>query len=105
MPATHRLLIPRSWQENRRIAGLLLIVFVTVISLNFPSPAIAAANLTITPITWGVMGLDSNDVTTGPNEFPVGARVCNTGTTAASNVVANLVWDTANANIDLQTGS
>ena len=43
--------------------------------------------LTITPITWGVVGLDSNNVTTGPNLFPVGARICNTGTTAATNVV------------------
>lgn len=61
--------------------------------------------LTITPITWGVVGLDSNNVTTGPNLFPVGARICNTGTTAATNVVSNFVWDSANALINVRTGS
>src|SRR5262245_31238828 len=52
----------------------------------------AAAVLTVTPITWGVIGLDSNDVTVGPNDFPVGARICNTGTTAATNVVSAWNW-------------
>lgn len=61
--------------------------------------------LAITPITWGVVGLDSNNVTTGPNVFPVGARVCNTGTSNATNVASTFVWDTANALINLRTGS
>lgn len=61
--------------------------------------------LTITPITWGVVGLDSNNVNDGPNLFPVGARVCNTGTTAATNVVSSFVWTSANVNINLRTGS
>src|SRR5436190_9304555 len=50
-----------------------------VSALAEPAPAMAAPSLTIAPITWGVIGLDSNDVTVGPNLFPVGARVCNTG--------------------------
>ncbi len=53
----------------------------------------AAASLTITPITWNVVGLDSNDVTAGPNNFPVGARVCNTGDVDLTGVVADFVWD------------
>jgi uncharacterized repeat protein (TIGR01451 family) len=57
--------------------------------------------LTIVPITWNVIGLDSNNVNAGPNTFPVGARVTNTGATAMTNVAAQLVWDTANANINL----
>lgn len=68
-------------------------------------PALAQPILTITPITWNVVGLDSNDVTTGPNNFPVGARVCNTGDTDATNVTSAFVWDTANAFIDLRPGS
>ena len=68
-------------------------------------PALAAANLTITPITWNVVGLDSNDVTTGPNNFPVGARVCNTGDVAATNVTSAFVWDTPDAFIDSRPGS
>ncbi|MEJ2447747.1 MAG: hypothetical protein P8Y37_07375, partial [Anaerolineales bacterium] len=39
--------------------------------------AYAAASLTIEPLTWNVIGLDSNNVNVGPNNFPVGARVCN----------------------------
>ena len=61
--------------------------------------------LTVAPITWNVVGLDSNDVNVGPNNFPVGARVCNSGTTAATNVVADFVWDSADAYIDLRAGS
>src|SRR5690349_15460531 len=71
---------------------------------NF-SPALAAAALTITPITWNVIGLDSNKVTVGPNTYPVGARVCNTGDATATNVVATLNWDTTNTFIDLVAGS
>ena len=67
--------------------------------------ASAAPALTIVPITWNVIGLDSNDVTTGPNEFLSGAKICNTGASAATNVVATFVWDTANGNINLQPGS
>src|SRR4051812_12591212 len=38
-----------------------------------PGKAEAAPVLTITPMTWGVAGLDSNNVTVGPNVFPVSA--------------------------------
>lgn len=51
-------------------------------------PAAAAADLSITPITWNVVGLKSNDVGKGPATFPVGARVCNTGDTLATGVTA-----------------
>jgi uncharacterized repeat protein (TIGR01451 family) len=57
------------------------------------SPAAADAILVATPITWNVVGLDSNNVNVGPNNFPVGARVCNTGADPATNVSANFVWD------------
>src|SRR5690349_2699922 len=79
-----------------------LIVFV-LSALPFQS-AQAAPILTITPITWNVVGLDSNNVNVGPNNFPVGARVCNTGS-AASNLVATFVWDTSNPYVDLRSGS
>ena len=68
-------------------------------------PALAQPILTITPITWNVVGLDSNDVTTGPNNFPVGARVCNTGDTDAINVTSAFVWDSADTLINLRPGS
>ena len=65
----------------------------------------AAASLSVTPITWNILGLDSNSPATGPNRFPVAARVCNTGTASLSNVVATFNWDSANANINLRAGS
>jgi hypothetical protein len=57
-----------------------------------PMPAArAAAVLDIQPITWHVIGLDSNNVTIGPDIFSVGARVCNIGDTDATNVTVTLV--------------
>src|SRR2546421_3976024 len=61
----------------------------------------AYAGLTITPTTWNVIGLDSNNVNSGPNTFQTGARVCNTGGAAVTNVTSNLIWDTSNAFINL----
>ena len=72
------------------VAALAALAFgVYAASLNAaPGP------LTVTPITWDVLGLDSNNVNTGPNVFPVGVRVCNTGSDPATNVVATWAWKT-----------
>ncbi len=86
-----------------RLAALLMGVAISVAPLS-AQPAAAAVSLTISPITWDVVGLDSNDVSTGPNRFPVGARVCAVGGTATS-VTAAFTWDTANANVNLRPGS
>src|SRR5215213_5743180 len=56
----------------------------------------AYAQLSITPTTWNILGLDSNKVTVGPNVYPVGVRVCNTGGTLLNNVVATFYWDSSN---------
>src|SRR5688572_21183620 len=61
-----------------------------------PATVRAAAQLTIEPITWNIIGLDSNTPATGPSSFPVGARVCNTGDATATNLVSNFVWDSVN---------
>jgi len=82
------------------VAGALSIVWALP-----PFPVFAAASLTVTPITWNVVGLDSNDVNVGPNNFPVGARVCNTGDAAATNVESHFVWDTTDTYINLRPGS
>ncbi|MFP5289266.1 MAG: hypothetical protein ACLGI9_26265, partial [Thermoanaerobaculia bacterium] len=70
-----------------------------------PVPAFADASLSITPITWNIIGLDSNNVNVGPNHFPVGARVCNTGDAPATNVTSAFVWDSANPLINLRPGT
>lgn len=59
-----------------------------------------AAALTIETITWDVVGLDSNDVTTGPNTYPVGVRVCATGG-AVSDITVALAWDSFNPYLNL----
>jgi uncharacterized repeat protein (TIGR01451 family) len=70
-----------------------------------PASAFADASLSITPITWNIIGLDSNNVNVGPNHFPVGARVCNTGDAPATNVTSAFVWDSANPLINLRPGT
>jgi uncharacterized repeat protein (TIGR01451 family) len=82
-----------------RYAIALLICAAAAVTL----PLQAATTLTVTPLTWNVIGLDSNSPTSGPRYFPVGARVCSS--VATSNVAVNYVWDTANANVNLRSGS
>jgi uncharacterized repeat protein (TIGR01451 family) len=65
----------------------------------------AYAGLTVTPTTWNVIGLDSNRVTDGPDTFQIGARVCNTGSAAVTNVVGTFVWDSTNTFINLSGAS
>jgi LPXTG-site transpeptidase (sortase) family protein len=69
------------------------------------SAVYAAAVLTVEPITWNVIGLDSNNVNVGPNNFPIGVRVCNTGDTTATNVTAKFVWDSSNTYINNRPGT
>jgi len=87
-----------SW---RRSLPLLISVFIVCGLILGISTARAAAVLTITPITWNVVGLDDSDVNAGPNTFWVGARVCNTGDAVATNVSVVLTWDSANSAINL----
>src|SRR5215213_11232273 len=61
----------------------------------------ARAQLTIKTVTWDIIGLDSNNVSVGPNSFQVGSRVCNTSGATLNNVVGNFVWDTSNVYINL----
>lgn len=59
-------------------SGLRKCAFVLAVA----SSALSAQAQTIEPITWNVVGLDSNNVSVGPNVFPIGARICNkTGAT------------------------
>ncbi len=62
---------------------------------------VAYAGLTITPVTWNVIGLDSNNPAVGPDTYQIGARVCNTGGTAVSNLVGTFVWDSSNIFLNL----
>ncbi|PYS92244.1 MAG: hypothetical protein DMF64_09665 [Acidobacteria bacterium] len=61
----------------------------------------AYAGLTITPVTWNVIGLDSNNTSVGPDTFQVGVRACNTGGATVTNVTGTFVWDSSNAFLNL----
>jgi uncharacterized repeat protein (TIGR01451 family) len=76
-----------------RPARRVLAVSAAVLGLAFASPAAAA--LSVTPITWDVVGLDHNrPLTSGPDLFPAGARVCSD--VATTNVAVNFVWTDGN---------
>ena len=89
----------RSSTRRGRLTGLLAMMVLALVAI--PTSAHAAPVLTITPLTWNVIGLDSNAPATGPDLFPVGARVCNTGDAVATAVSAQLVWDSANAYVNV----
>ncbi len=91
---------------NHRSLSRLIFLATLVAGFIFPVAAHAAvpvAALTVTPVTWNVVGLDSNTPTAGPQNFPVGVRVCSN--VATTNVAVNFIWDSANANINLRSGS
>lgn len=100
-----------SRHANWRRAGVvtLAIVLAAASSISLfavPNAQAATPVLTVTPLTWNVIGLDSNTPATGPNRFPIGARVCNaTGADAATDVSASFAWDSSNAYINLRPGS
>jgi hypothetical protein len=64
-------------------------------------PQQAGAAVAVIPITWGVIGLDSTNVNVGPNAFPVGVRITNTGDQTATNLSASFAFTTANAHVDV----
>lgn len=76
MPA---FLKPRHALFGRFVLSLVLLTGLVLSLFRPQSSASAAPILTITPLTWNIIGLDSNNVNVGPNRFPVGARVCNAG--------------------------
>jgi uncharacterized repeat protein (TIGR01451 family) len=89
------------WVRRRAVRSMVALAIATATVPFMATPASAAASLSITPNTWNVIGLDSNSVGTGPNQFLSGARICNTGNATATNVQADYTWDTTNTYISL----
>ena len=86
----------RNLIRTRYVRPFLLVAIATVgLGVIAPSPNAAGGPLTVTAVTWDVVGLDSNNVNTGPNIFPVGVRVCNTGSDPVTNVVGTWAWKTS----------
>jgi uncharacterized repeat protein (TIGR01451 family) len=82
-----------------RLAGRTIVC----VLLCLAAAGTVSAAITVTQSTWNVVGLDSNTPASGPNRFPVGAKVCST--TAVANVTVTLVWDSANPSVYLRPGS
>jgi LPXTG-motif cell wall-anchored protein len=75
---------------------------IALLSLSTPTIAVAAEpSLTVTPLEWNVVGLDSNTPAQGPNRFMNGAQVCNTGDAVATEVAATWAWDSDNPAISM----
>ncbi len=84
---------------------LLVVLGVAIAGLIGMTGSAAAAGLEVTPLTWDLIGLDSNKPTTqGPDTFPVGVRVCNTSGSDVTGVTASLDWTGSGSSlIALQT--
>src|SRR5262249_17846465 len=91
----------------RRLIFVLFSVAVATVLFFTPVAQVSAQGsvLTVAPLTWNIIGLDSNSPATGPQHFPVGAHVCNTGATALTPVAVDFAWTSANGFINTRPGS
>ena len=89
----------RAAEAARRLARALLLALLFALC-----GAEASAQMTVRPVTWNVMGIDSVASqlgTAGPDSAQSGVRVCNTSGATLNNLVANFIWDSVNANMFL----
>jgi len=89
-----------------RLTFLLLLAAAGIgTSISFTDDADAAGGLSITHLTWDSVGLSNNTsgLSTGPERFPVGVRVCNSSSSALSNVRTSFAWNTANSYVALES--
>jgi LPXTG-site transpeptidase (sortase) family protein len=89
-PRTTKPVMRRS--AEKLVPGFMTVLVVLSLMLQFALPARAQAALSITPVTWNVVGLDGSSLTQGPNTFLVGARVCSQNA-PASNLIVRFIWD------------
>jgi len=89
--------------HTTRIRTLASVILIAGLFLSVSAHAATTLSFGPTPISWNVVGLDSNSPTSGPRFFPLGARVCSS--VATTNVSVTHAWDSANANINLRTGA
>lgn len=84
-----------------KLTGVVVGLFLVLL---FSGAAEAQSSLTVEPITWDVIGLDSNAPTAGPKYFPVGVRITNTGSLSGA-LTATLTWASSNSYINLRPGT
>ena len=99
----------RSFSLSQGLSPHILNTFSRILLMAFllggVSISTAFAQITITPVTWNVIGLDSNRVTDGPDSFPIGVKVCNTSGAAINNLTISYIWDSSNIYVNLDGAS
>lgn len=84
---------PRLVRLLAAVLVLQVLLFGVLAMLRTPQ-VYAAPNFSFALLTWNLIGLDSNKPdppdNEGPNEFPVGWRICNTSGSPMTNVTANI---------------
>lgn len=101
------------FRMSRRLSGyssaalaLTGVLIALIVAAQGVGVARAAAVLSLDPITWSAVGLDEADVNRGPNEYPVGVRVCNTGDAVTpSGLTATFAFTSPGAAISLASSS
>ena len=84
-------------QQRFSLVKSIVLIGLLLAMLFQPQYPVYSAGLDVQPITWDVIGLDSNNPSVGPNHFPVGMRVCNTSGEQANDVRASFVWETTSS--------
>jgi len=74
-----------------------LVIMFTLFWMTAAAPEALAAVTSVTPNTWNIIGLDSNTPGSGPNLFPVGAKVCSD---AAGTVGVTFNWEAGGTTSD-----
>ncbi|MEA3313662.1 MAG: SdrD B-like domain-containing protein, partial [Caldisericota bacterium] len=82
--------------------SLFLLVFLLVFNLGFVGlsriyAVSATTTLELTKGSWDIIGLDSNKVADGPNQFLIQVHIANTGGETATNVAAQLILGSGSA--------
>ncbi len=92
LPATR--ILRSNADQSIRIALRILLLVLFVAAWGTPKSDVSVvATLTITPIAWNVVGLDSKNVDVGQNTFLGGGRVCNSGDVSATDVTTPFACD------------
>lgn len=85
----------------RTILSAIGISAIATAGLAAPAQA-AGTSLQVQPLGWNVIGLDHNKPETeGPDSYPVGVRVTNSGAQAATGLSTAWTWSSSNAYVDL----
>ena len=88
--------------RTRAVLSLSAIAALLLAGTSLPPVANAAAgDIAVTSEGWDVIGLDSNNVAVGPNQFEQSFKVCNTTASASSSIDVTFAWTTSNSLINL----